>query len=501
MKSPILSIVILHLALQSGSSWVTQHSEEWPAIFAPLTLRRLGRNGYLPDAERRVRKQSSNELLQCIGKQLTVALLSGSLVLFPPNVDCSERIIRPAFADEFSILQSSRKESTQVPGAATVEETWDLVNKYYIDRTFGGQDWDQVRKKYLKSVSKAGNDETQVIKLISSMVDSLKDKYSRVLDPAAYSAIQKYDLIGVGATLMPDENKDIVVGAPPIPGSAAARAGLQVGDTVLAINGVSNKGRNAFDIIDQISENPDAPTITMTVQRKGNKLSEDLILPRQFAEVKNPVRYKISERRQDGTVVAYIKITEFNGLVKAKLEEALRELELAGANAYVLDLRQNTGGAFQSAVEISSLFMSDRVATYVVDNADVKLPFRTAADKLAIDKTDPLVVWIDGRTASASEVLAGSLHDNCRAVLMGSTSFGKGLIQAVYGLKNGAGLVLTVARYVTPNGTDIQGTGIKPDLTDGVSLLLPGVFSDTSKVDFKEIKSRLDPSFCSVPNR
>jgi C-terminal processing protease CtpA/Prc len=84
---------------------------------------------------------------------------------------------------------------------------------------------------------------------------------------------------------------------------------------------------------------------------------------------------------------------------------------------------------------------------------------------------------------------------------MGSTSFGKGLIQAVYGLKNGAGLVLTVARYVTPNGTDIQGTGIKPDLTDGVSLFLPGVVSDTSKVDFKEIKSRLDPSFCSVPDR
>ncbi len=389
---------------------MTQHSVGRPATLAPLiTSRRLGKIGYLPDAEPRVRKQSQNELIQCVGKQLTGALLTGSLVLFPPKIYCSERLILPAFADEISILQSPRKESTQVSGTATVEETWDLVNKYYIDRTFGGQDWDQVRKKYLKSVAKAGNDETQVIKLISSMVDSLKDKYSRVLDPAAYSAIQKYDLIGVGATLMPNENKDIVVGAPPIPGSAAARAGLQVGDTVLAINGVSNKGRNAFDIIDQISEKPEAPTVTMTVQRKGSKSSEDLILPRQFAEVKNPIRYKISERRQDGTVVAYIKITEFNGLVKAKLEEALRELEVAGANAYVLDLRQNTGGAFQSAVEISSLFMSDRVATYVVDNADVKLPFRTAADKLAIDKTDPLVVWIDGRTASASEVLAGSL--------------------------------------------------------------------------------------------
>lgn len=501
MKSTISNLIILQLTLLTVSAWVTNLSHGRPRICAPLPRLQLQKHSSLTDTEPHVGRYNREEVFQSTGKQLTAALLAAALILFPPRQSYLDGILTPAFADETSVLQSTKKESTTISGEATVEETWNLINKYYIDRSFGGQDWNQVRKKYLKSVAQAGNDEAQIIKITSSMVDSLKDKYSRVLDPSAYSAIQKYDLIGVGATLMPNENKDIVVGAPPIPGSAAARAGLQVGDTILAINGVSNKGRNAFDIIDQISEKPEAPTVTMTVQKKGGTSAEDFILPRQFAEVKNPIRYKISERRQDGTVVAYIKITEFNGLVKAKLEEALRELEAAGANAYVLDLRQNTGGAFQSAVEISSLFMNDRVATYVVDNADVKLPFRTAADKLAIDKTDPLVVWIDARTASASEVLAGSLHDNCRAVLMGSTSFGKGLIQAVYGLKNGAGLVLTVARYVTPNGTDIQGTGIKPDLTEGVSLLLPGAVSDTSRVDFKEIRNRLDPSFCTAPDR
>ena len=175
-------------------------------------------------------------------------------------------------------------------------------------------------------------------------------------------------------------------------------------------------------------------------------------------------------------------------------------MEAAGANAYVFDIRQNTGGAFQSAVEISSLFTEDRVATYVVDNTGVKLPFRTAKGRLAIDRTDPIVIWIDGRSASASEVLAASLHDNCRAVLVGEKSFGKGLIQAVYGLKNGAGLVLTVARYVTPSGTDIQGVGITPDLgSQYLPFGLPGLGTDTSKIDFADIKNRLSESSCRIP--
>lgn len=152
-------------------------------------------------------------------------------------------------------------------------------------------------------------------------------------------------------------------------------------------------------------------------------------------------------------------------------------------------------------MEISGLFLENRVATYVVDSNGVELPFKTPSGKLAVDPKAPLALWIDGLSASASEVLAGSLHDNCRAVTMGDKSFGKGLIQAVYGLKNGAGLVLTVARYVTPGGNEIQGIGITPDISGNVPapVLVPVLSSDTSKVDFQELSRRLDPSFCTVP--
>jgi carboxyl-terminal processing protease len=393
---------------------------------------------------------------------------------------------------ETTLLTALQQDST-----TALDEAWTLIDKYYIDRSFGGQDWKAVKEKYTRLAAGVKGD-AALLKLTTEMVNTLGDKYSRILDPKQYAAIQKYDLIGVGVTLMPDQNKHIVVGAPPIAGSAADRAGLRQGDFVTAINGISTAGRTAFDIIDQISEHPNAPTVAMTVRPvDGAEAATEIVMERTFEEVKDPVRYRISETRPDGTKVGLIKITEFNSLVKGSLEKALSELRDAGANAYVLDIRQNTGGAFQSAVEISGLFVEDRVATYVVDNTDVKLPFRTPKGRLLVDPSSPLVIWMDGRSASASEVLAGSLHDNCRAVLMGEKTFGKGLIQAVYGLKNGAGLVLTVARYVTPSGSDIQGVGIAPDVSGNIGPF--GLGTDTSKIDFGDVSRRLSVTTCKVP--
>jgi len=406
--------------------------------------------------------------------------------------------------DNKSIEPIFLNDKTQNPSpSSVVEEVWTLIDKYFIDRTFGNQDWNKVHEKYKYLITKANSGEAR-FKLVSEMVASLGDKYSRILDPQQYAAIQKYDLIGVGVTLMPDADKNIIVGAPPIPGSEAAKAGMQVGDFVTAINGIPTAGRTAFDIIDQISENPNAATVSMTIRPKNSSADapvREISMARSFMEVKNPIIYKLSETRLDGTKVGYVKIKEFNSLIKGSLEQALSDLEGQGANAFVLDLRQNTGGAFQSAVEISGLFMEDRVATYVVDNTGTRLPFRTTKGTLAVDRQDPIVIWIDGRSASASEVFAGSLHDNCRAVLAGDRSFGKGLIQAVYGLKDGSGLVLTVARYVTPSGTDIQGVGIAPDLGGKYLPFGPlGTGSDTSKINFDDIRNRLSENSCSAPS-
>jgi carboxyl-terminal processing protease len=350
----------------------------------------------------------------------------------------------PTATPTITLVQSTTKQAEQT----VIDEVSNLIQKYFIDRTFNGQNWDEVRATYVEQAKSA--DKEKQMKLITDMVKSLGDKYTRVLSTEQYAAIQKFDLIGVGVTLMPNAQKEIIVGSPPIEGSPSAKAGLQTGDFITGVNGKATKGRTAFDIIDQISEDPDARTVTFSVRRQsdndlsGEGSSFDVTLERQnFLQVKDPVQYKLSEQRKDGTNVGYIRVSEFNSMVNAKLQDALKDLKKQGANAFVLDLRSNTGGAFQSAVEISGFFFEDRVATYVIDSNDVELPFRTPRGKITVDPQSPLVVWLDGLSASASEVLAGSLHDNCRAVTMGDKSFGKGLIQAVYGLKNGAGLVLS----------------------------------------------------------
>jgi len=429
--------------------------------------------------------------------------------------------------------QQPQQQNDSTGPTAVVEEVWNLINKYYIDRSFNGQKWDDVHAKVLSKTEKMSSN-SDGMKVVTDMVNSLGDKYTRVLSPDQYAAIQKYDLIGVGVTLMPSPvSKEIIVGAPPIEGSSSYQAGLKTGDFVVSVNGKPTRGRTAFDIIDQISEDPNAKTVTFGILRKKVESSIeslgdidsaetfDVTLDRQTMEVKDPVTYKLSETRKDGTKVGYVRVSEFNTFVQSSLMKAIQDLKHQGANAYVLDLRSNTGGAFQSAVEISGMFLPpDRVATYVVDSNQVELPFRTPKSIRAptgdgdytssmanptlplVDPDVPLVIWIDQLSASASEVLVGSLHDNCRAVTMGDTnSFGKGLIQAVYGLKNGAGLVLTVAKYITPAGTEIQGIGLKPDISGSMPppVFIPVLGSDTSKVDFKDISKRLSSDMCSVP--
>jgi carboxyl-terminal processing protease len=268
----------------------------------------------------------------------------------------------------------------------------------------------------------------------------------------------------------------------------------------MSVNGVPTQGRTSFDIIDQVNEGtPPSRTITFTVAKGGDTSNIlEIELERSFVEVRNPITYKLDARDRKHKV-GYVRIREFNSLVNPKIREALLDLKSQGANAFVIDLRSNPGGAFQSAVDVASLFMENKVATYFVDGNNVKTPFTTSSKNVVVDEVDPIVIWIDRGSASASEVFAGAMHDNCRAVVMGDRSFGKGLIQSVFGLENGSGLVLTVAQYITPNGSVIQGSGISPDIQAKLPMRIPliGSGSDTSVVDFQQV-SDLQSKLCST---
>jgi carboxyl-terminal processing protease len=199
------------------------------------------------------------------------------------------------------------------------------------------------------------------------------------------------------------------------------------------------------------------------------------------------------ETLKDGSKVGYISLGDFNVEAVPGLREALKSVQAkADVNAIVLDIRGNTGGGFQFALNIGGMFMDNKEMATAKGGKDLNANvFRTSYPD-GVLTTKPLILLVDGLSASASEVLAGGLHDNCRAVIIGSKTFGKGKIQAVFGLQDGEGLTMTVAQYVTPRGTVIQSKGLQPDIpldtTNPFIAHLTGALSkpDLNKVDFKK---------------
>ncbi|CAM9535163.1 unnamed protein product [Chrysoparadoxa australica] len=350
--------------------------------------------------------------------------------------------------------------TTEAPGNARgpFEETWQFTSKFFVDRSFNGQDWQQVHDKFKAKIASGKQSESDAA---AEMVSLLGDKYSRVVPPIIYSALSKYDLVGVGLMLSPNDQGQLAVTSDPVRNSSASKNGIKKGDLILGINGRSTSQMSSFDVIDFLSKYRE-PKITFTVIHDGQdpEQGRDIELKRAFEKVSNPIKYALTAR--SGHKVGYIAVSEFNAVVIDKLREAVSNLQSNGADEFVLDLRGNGGGAFQTALGIAGLFMDDKPITSVVDGDGKKIAFNTDPDKSLTSA--PLVVLIDKKSASASEVLASALQDDCRALLQGSKSFGKGLIQAVYGLADGSGLILTVAKYETPRGFSIQGTGIAPDV-------------------------------------
>eukprot|EP00978_Attheya_sp_CCMP212_P049666 scaffold694635_cov67-Attheya_sp.AAC.1 len=176
-----------------------------------------------------------------------------------------------------------------------------------------------------------------------SVTESRPDPYSKVA-PKATKDVDPYDIIGVGTTLIQTEHGgQVIIASPSRSGSPADLAGLKYGDKVIAVNGVSTQGRNVFGIVDQIFENMDRRMITMTIEDADSTLRRDIVMNRDFAKVPKSVEYKISERRPDGTVVGYIQLSRFNAITTMKMKEAILSLKKQGANAFVIDVRDNGG--------------------------------------------------------------------------------------------------------------------------------------------------------------
>lgn len=336
-----------------------------------------------------------------------------------------------------------------------VDEVWQIINRNYVDATFNQVDWEAVRQEYL---NKPYSNKEEAYTAIREMLERLEDPYTRFMDPEEFKNMQidtSGELTGVGIQLSQDEETKKLVVISPIEDTPAFQAGIQAKDVILMIDGQSTEGMDINEAVNLI-RGPVGSEVNLTILRESEQL--DFKIKRDRIEI-HPVRYSYQESPMGG--VGYIRLTQFNAIAATEMRDAIEELEQKNVSGYIMDLRSNPGGLLHASIEIARMWLDDGTIVSTVNRVG-EMDRQRANGRALTDK--PLVVLVDGGSASASEILSGALQDNSRATLVGTKTFGKGLVQSVRGLGDGSGLAVTIAKYLTPNGTDINHEGIVPDI-------------------------------------
>ena len=349
--------------------------------------------------------------------------------------------------------------STGISIAATpaelYDDVWKLVNKKFYDPTNNSQEWSKWRYRYehkLKTVEDA-------YVAIDTMLASLNDPYTRFLPPKEFSEETqsiKGSLKGIGTQIGIRDGELVIIA--PLEDSPAERAGLLADDKILEINGESTKGINVDVAADKI-RGEKGTTVNLLIQRKDvpNKL---------YTIVRDEIEVKSVSCKPpfDNTIIPddikYIRLSSFISK-NASLEMESLLNNCADKKGIILDLRSNPGGLLTNAIFISDMLLKGGVIVSTVDRDRYKSTTRARYSQVS---EKPIVVIINKGSASASEILSGALKDNHRATIVGEQSFGKGLVQEINKLPDSSGMNITIQRYLTPSGQDINKKGITPDV-------------------------------------
>jgi carboxyl-terminal processing protease len=306
---------------------------------------------------------------------------------------------------------------------------------------------------------------------IRGMLGALDDPYTRFLTPEDYADLRQEntgEFEGIGAQLegVPTKEGFIRISRP-IPGGPADKAGVQRGDLITKVDGKSVVGMTVDQAVKIIRGKADT-TVRLTLQRPGTKD------PVEVAIVRKPVEFEVVESRMIDGNIGYVYLAQFNELADLRLERHIKDLEGKGMKGLILDLRGNPGGLLDSAIDIGSRFIpANRGVVVIVENGGEKDARRTNAAKYLGGKW-PVIVLVNRTSASASEIVAGAIKDNKTGTIVGTTTFGKGLVQTVVPLEDGSACMITTAKYLTPSEKDInrsreQRGGVEPDVVVEIS--------------------------------
>jgi len=344
---------------------------------------------------------------------------------------------------------------------------------------------------------------------INGMVQALGDPFTMYLPPVQNTNFKQGlagQFSGIGAELG-TQDKNIIIIAP-LDGSPAEKAGIKAGDTIVKVNGESVVGWDLAKAVDQI-RGPKGTNIVLTVIHKSPQKQVDVTIVRDVITVKSVVM-NISDAKcttsgcsliskgdscSDVTCVkyAYIRLSQFGdntnqewaGLVKGISDQINKDKTIKGV---ILDLRNNPGGYLTDAQFIASEFLPMGTVVVTEDNGTTQLPLNVQRQGLLTDTNIKIVILINKGSASASEIVSGALRDNKRAILVGETSFGKGTVQEAEDLGDGAGLHVTIAKWLTPNGTWVNGKGLTPDVSVQLDPKNPAEDTQLEKAVFELLK-------------
>jgi carboxyl-terminal processing protease len=292
---------------------------------------------------------------------------------------------------------------------------------------------------------------------IRGVLVALGDDGTSFIDPER-AAVMREDITGgfegIGAVvnMLPNGRLTIVE---PLPGRPAAQAGLQPGDLVLQVDDTPIQNMTLIEAVSLI-RGPAGSTVRLTILRRGVKE------PFEVAIVRARIEIDVVESRMLDGDIAYVRLAEFNAKATKELQEALRELLAQEPTGLIFDLRSNPGGYLQTSVEVTSQFIDEGLALTEKGRGDLEREYRVESGGLATEV--PLVVLVNAGSASASEIVAGAIQDSGRGILIGERTFGKGSVQLPHTLSDGSELRVTIARWFTPKGREIQGVGIIPDI-------------------------------------
>ncbi len=327
-------------------------------------------------------------------------------------------------------------------------ETYRLLNLF-------GDIFERVRAEYVEPVS----DRDVIENAINGMLQGL-DPHSSYMNPRSFRDMQvqtRGEFGGLGIEVTQENGYVKVIS--PIDDTPAARAGVRPGDVITHLNGQTTQGLTLQDAVDQM-RGERGTSIRLTIRREGERQPVEITLTRDV------IRPQVARFRLEGNDIAYVRLSAFNEQTEAALRRAIAQMrQQAGTNlkGLILDLRNNPGGLLDQAVQVSDDFLEqgEIVSTRARRAEDAQRWNARAGD---IAQGLPMVVLINGGSASASEIVAGALQDHRRAVVMGVKSFGKGSVQTVMPIPGQGAIRLTTARYYTPSGRSIQATGIEPDI-------------------------------------